>query len=188
LLSDIHLRKTIADLKAIERKCFGSRWRFSFYEYLAEVFAFYSLLRRTNEAKISANRIAKLFGLRKQRRTHPIATIINVTSAADQKTKSRWCRALRLAWNQRKRWEKLVEFLQSNGGPAGCAEKFAALHRRTGPSYVRVGSQDPVPRIPLFANVEPLRPDQMFVKDGRVFTRPDVTERIACISPPTNRP
>jgi hypothetical protein len=46
------------------------------------VFELYVQLRRRNQAKPSAQRIAKLFGLRKQNRTHCIRTMIDATSTA----------------------------------------------------------------------------------------------------------
>ena len=77
LISDRQLQKTIDDLRRLERKCFASRSRFAFYDYLAAVFELYVQLRRRNQAKPSARRIRKLFGLREQDRTHPIRTIID---------------------------------------------------------------------------------------------------------------
>jgi hypothetical protein len=130
LISDRQLRKTIDDLRGLERKCFALRSRFAFYEYLAAVFEFYVQLRRRNQAKPSARRIAKLFGLRKQKRSHCIRAIIDATSTADLKTKSRWTRALRYAWRERKTWKDLGSFLRENGGPAGCADQFAAINSR----------------------------------------------------------
>jgi hypothetical protein len=127
LNSDQQFRKTIEDLRGLERKCFASRSRFVFYDYLAAVFELYVQLRRRNRAKPSARRIAKLIGLRKQNRTHPIRVIIDATSTADLKTRSRWSRALRYAWRERK-WKDLGSFLRENGGPAGCASQFAAVH------------------------------------------------------------
>ena len=101
-MSDRQLRKIIDDLRKLERKCFASRSRFAFYDYLAAVFELYVQLRRRNQAKPSARRIAKLFGLRKPNRTHPIRAIIDATSTADLKTKSRWtpCLTVRLARTQ----------------------------------------------------------------------------------------
>jgi hypothetical protein len=61
-----------------------------------------NLLRRTKQAKKAATCIAKLFGLRKQNRTHCIRVIIDATSTADIKTRSRWTRALKYAWRGRK--------------------------------------------------------------------------------------
>jgi hypothetical protein len=130
LKSDQQLRKTIDDLRGLERKCFAVRSRFAFYDYLAAVFELYVQLRRAKQAKKSARLIAKLFGLRKQNRTHCIRVIIDATSTADIKTKSRWTRALKYAWQERSTWRDLTMFLRENGGPAGCADQFAATNPR----------------------------------------------------------
>jgi hypothetical protein len=61
---------------------------------------------------------------------HPIKIIIDVTSTGDIKTRSRWSRALRYAWRERKTWRDLRTFLRENGGPAGCAKQFAAINSR----------------------------------------------------------
>ncbi len=128
MISDRQLRQTIDDLRRLERKCFASRSRFAFYDYLAAVFELYVQLRRTKQAKKAARLIAKMFELRTQKRTHLIRVIIDATSTADNKTKSRWTRALRYAWRERKAWTDLKSFLRENGGPAGCAEQFAAIN------------------------------------------------------------
>ena len=120
----ILLRKTIDGLRELERKCFASRSRFAFYDYLAAVFELYVQLRRTKQAKTAARLIAKLFGLRNQNRTHPIRVIIDATSTADIKTRSRWTRALQYAWRERKTWTDFRTFLRENGGPAGCADNL----------------------------------------------------------------
>jgi hypothetical protein len=107
LISDQQPRKTIDGLRGLERKCFASRSRFAFYDYLAAVFELYARLRRTKQAKKAATLIAKLFGLRNQKRTHPIRVILDATSTTDDKTKSRWSRALRYAWRERRTWTDL---------------------------------------------------------------------------------
>src|SRR6202022_4598007 len=107
-----------------------SRSRFAFYDFAA-VFDLYVQLRRTKQAKRAARLIAKQFGLCTQKRTHPIRSIIDATSTADLKTRSRWTRALKYAWPERKTWTGLGSFLRENGGPAGCAEQFAAVHPKT---------------------------------------------------------
>ena len=126
--TDRQLRKTIDGLRELERKCFASRSRFAFYDYLAAVFELYVQLRRTEQANKAATLIAKLFGLRNQKRAHPIRVSIDATSTADLKTRSRWSRALRYAWRERKTWTDLDAFLRENGGPAGCASQFAAIN------------------------------------------------------------
>jgi hypothetical protein len=129
-MSDRQLRKVITDLIKLERNCFASRSRFAFYDYLAAVFDLYVRLRRTKQAKSAARRIAMLTGLHNQDRTHPIGVILDATSTADIKTRSRWSRALRYAWYERKASKDLRTFLRENGGPAGCADKFAAINPR----------------------------------------------------------
>jgi hypothetical protein len=136
LNSDQQLRKTIEDLRELERKCFAARNRFVFYDYLAAVFELYVQLRRTQQAKSWARRIAKLFGLRNQKCSHCIRVIIDATSTADLKTRSRWSRALRYAWRQRKTWKELGSFLRENGGPAGCARQFAVTRKKNQPYIV----------------------------------------------------
>jgi hypothetical protein len=130
MISDRQLRKIIDYLRELERKCFAARNRFAFYDYLAAVFELYVQLRRTKQAKKSARLIAKPFGLRKQGRSHPIRVIIDATSTADNKMKSRWSRALRYAWHERKASKDLRTFLRENAGPAGCADQFAAINTR----------------------------------------------------------
>jgi hypothetical protein len=130
LIADRQLRRTIDDLRGLERKCFASRSRFAFYDYLASVFELYVQLRRTKQAKKSAKLIAKLFELRKQKRTDPIRMIVDATSTADLKTRSRWSLALQYAWHERKTWKDLGSFLRDNGGPAGCAKQFAAIAKK----------------------------------------------------------
>jgi hypothetical protein len=130
LISDRQLRKTIDGLRRLERKCFASRKRFAFYDYLAGMFELYVQLRRTKQARKAARLIAKLFQLRLPKHTHPIRVIIDATSSADNKMKSRWTRALRYAWRERKAWTGLKTFLRENGGPAGCAELFATINPR----------------------------------------------------------
>jgi hypothetical protein len=79
-------------------------------------------------------------GLRERKRIHLIRMIIDATSRADNKTKSRWTRALRYAWHERREWKRLATFLQEHGGPAGCAARFAALKvnkHDTGPVIYR---------------------------------------------------
>jgi hypothetical protein len=120
LNSDRQLRKTLDDLRGLERKCFAARNRFAFYDYLAAVFELYVQLRLRNQAKPLARRIAKLFGLRRQNRTHPIRTIIDATST-------------KYAWRERKTWKDLDAFLRENGGPAGCARQFAAITKKDQP-------------------------------------------------------
>jgi hypothetical protein len=176
-LSDRVLRKAIADLTAIERKSFQKRQRFAFIAYLDAVLEFYALLRRNNCAKRSAGRIAKVFRIRTQKkRTHPFRVILDATSAADEKTRSRLCRALRYCWRERTRWTDFQQFLRENHGPAGAAAKWSALQRRKRECQVELDTRDLVPEIPLIVDVPLVEPGQLFVRGGRVFRQPDAAE------------
>jgi hypothetical protein len=106
-------------LRRLERKCFASRRRFAFYGYLAAVFELYVQLRRTKQAKNAATRIAKWFGFHNQKRAHPIRVIIDATSTADLKTKSRWSRALKYAWRERKHGQTLDRSCRKTAGLLG---------------------------------------------------------------------
>ena len=152
MASDRALRREIVLLKRLEGECFRSRCRFHFYAYLRAVFGFYWRLRRNNEAKISAQRIANLFEPCGNKNGHPIRIIIDASSQADRKTKSRWTRALRFCWHERKRWTNLRFFLRENGGPAGCAKKFADLNPKSSCDHVRFGGENRIPKIPLFVS------------------------------------
>jgi hypothetical protein len=152
LISDSSLRRKIAQLQKVEEECFRSRCRFRFYTYLGAVFAFYRRLRRNNEVKDSVRRMADLFDSCENQYGHPIRIIIDASSQADGKTKSRWTRALRFCWHERERWANLQTFLRENGGPAGCASKFADLNPKSPGGYVRVGGENRIPKIPLFVS------------------------------------
>jgi hypothetical protein len=175
LLSDRKLRKAIADLKAIEKASFGSRRRFAFIAYLGAVYTFYELLRRKRVAKSSAHRIAKLFGIRIQKRTDPIRIILDATSASDSKAKSRASRALRYAWREREKWTDLGALFSRVGGVAGAAAKWSALRSRNPNGQIGLDTQGLVPEISSIVDVPLLEPGQLFAKGGRVFRRPDVT-------------
>ena len=150
MLSDQALRQRISALKKLEEKCFASRKRLAFYRYLAAVYQLYADLRRTNATEDLARRIAKLFNLDTRQDMDSFRIIVDASSQADSKTKSRWSRALRFAWHERKSWTDLESFLRENGGPAGCASPFGALHSRPPRGCARLAGEGRVPKIPLF--------------------------------------
>jgi len=137
------------------------RWRKTgskraLYRYLTTVFNLYAVWKRSGDTRTAANRMAKLAGLKHQSDCHPIRIIIDATTNADRKSKSRWTQALRYGWRERSKWNNLERCLRANGGIAGCADKWADLQAetRTPPGYVRAGGEDRVPRIPFFVGVE----------------------------------
>jgi hypothetical protein len=157
MMSERRLESEIAILKQLERQCLTRRQRFAFYGYLARAYKLYERLRRNSEANKGARRIRILCGLPTNRSMHPLRTILDATSSADQKAKSRWTRALRFAWHERRRWKKFEKFLRQNGGPAGCADEFAALHAKPPKGFITFNT--PGYRVPLYVHPDawPLR-------------------------------
>jgi hypothetical protein len=78
--------------------------------YLGAVFGFYRRLRRNNEVNDSDRRMADLFESCENQNGHPIRSILDASSQADSKAKSRWTRALLFCWRERKRWTNLRIF------------------------------------------------------------------------------
>src|SRR5450830_1334315 len=73
-----------------------------------------------------ARRIAKLFKLSIQRKSHPIRILIEASAGPeDARQKSRWTQALKYAFGWRQPARKLKWFFRMNGGVAGAAAKFA---------------------------------------------------------------
>jgi hypothetical protein len=133
------------------------RWRKTgskraLYRYLTMTFDLYTGWKRVGDARSVANRMVKRAGLGHQPDRHPLRIIIDATSLADRKSKSRWTQALRFAWRERSKWSDLTSCLHANGGVAGCASKWADLQaeHRTPPGFVRVGGDNRFPRVPLF--------------------------------------
>jgi hypothetical protein len=100
-------------------------------------------------------RLTKLANLQDRIGRHPIRTLIDATSKADRRSKSRWTQALRYAWRERGKWSSLTRCLNANGGIAGCASKWADLQaaNRTPPGYVRIGGECE-PKVPLLVSAD----------------------------------
>lgn len=146
------LRAAISKLQMQHGRWGKTGSKLALYRYLESVFDCYSTWKRDGIELSASGRIARLTGLDPQRRRHPIRAILDATSTADRRTKSRWYRALRYAWRDRSKWSGLKECLSANGGVAGCASKWADLQaeNRTPPGFVRIGGETRFPRVPLF--------------------------------------
>lgn len=150
------LEAAIQLLRMKERKWRKAGRKRALYRYLETVFGLYTAWKEDDVARYAANRIAKLSGLRTQPKRHPIRAIIDATSGTDRRSKSRWTRALRFAWRERKQWNSLSGCLRANGGIAGAATKWADLRSemQTPAGCVRIGGEDRVPKIPFFVDIE----------------------------------
>jgi len=77
-------------------------------------------------ARKATRRIAKLYKLSIQRKSHPIRILIEASAGPeDARQKSRWTQALKYAYGWRQSAERLEWFFQTNGGISGSATKYA---------------------------------------------------------------
>ena len=123
------IRGEIQGLCALEGKAFGPRHgKYDFYDYLEKVWELYSKWKEANKAQIRAKRLASMYKFKLRKNTHPIRAIIDASSTKHVGDKSEWTRALKYVEKNRSQVEKMGcrHFLESNGGPAGCADKGAA--------------------------------------------------------------
>jgi hypothetical protein len=148
------LAAAVVLLRKRERSWHKSGRKKELYRFLNTVFCFYAAWRNADIAKSAAERVVLITGGKLRPGCHPIRVLIDAVSRADRRTKSRWVRALRYAWCERRNWTNLKQCLRANGGIAGCADKWAELHPRTPRGYVRVGGEHRVPLVPFFVGVE----------------------------------
>jgi hypothetical protein len=133
------IRKEIEKLVKLEERAFGARHgKCDFYDYLEGVWELYLEWKEAKRAQGRTNRLASWYKIKLRKGTHPIRAIIDASSKKGVREKSRWTRALQFAEKNRSQIEKvgLREFLESNGGPAGCADKGAT--RRAGAKKPKV--------------------------------------------------
>jgi hypothetical protein len=129
-INDKYLRKIIETLKQSASKHRSDirpgKRRFGLYRYLRDVYQVYLDLRSRRVARTAARRIAKLYKLSIQRKSHPIRILIEASAGPeDARQKSRWSQALKYAYGWHQPAKKLKWFLQVNGGIAGSAAKLA---------------------------------------------------------------
>ena len=118
------------------------------YRYLRDVYELYLDLRSRRIAKKSTRRIAKLFKLSIQRKSHPIRILIEASAGPeDSRQKSRWTQALRYALGWQQPAKRLKWFFQVNGGIAGSARKYAvnkkAARQKNGGSQKNIIHREP---------------------------------------------
>src|SRR5450756_2620027 len=101
------------------------RRRFGIYKYLTDVYQVYRDLRSRRIARTASRRIAKLYKLSIQKKSHPIRILIEASAGPeDARQKSRWTQALRYAYGWQQPANRLKWFFKVNGGIAGSAAKL----------------------------------------------------------------
>jgi hypothetical protein len=127
---DDKLEIVIERLCELEQKSFGPRHgRTDFYEYLQGVYAVYLDWRAKHKARRNARRVADLYELPVRKKTHPIRVLLDATSDADSRLKSRWAQALQFADLQGVGADGILDLFKRFGGLAGCAREMAAQRK-----------------------------------------------------------
>jgi hypothetical protein len=125
---ELHTR--LDAIRGLRKKSSHDPTRFRDYAYLGAVFNLYVFVRSNKCKKVAMSIMADDLELTITPDTHLIRALIDATCKVDPKTRSRWTRALRYAWKQRRHWDRLPRFLRRNGGIAGCADWFTETQRR----------------------------------------------------------
>lgn len=123
----------IKRLGRLEQQSFSGRRRFQFYNYLSELLEYYRRLEKSGELLAVRDFLLRRPNCR-SKSSDPIRVLIDATSRACTKTKSRWTRALQFALDRRGEWHGRMtakQFFRTNGGVAGCARKIAVRRPRT---------------------------------------------------------
>jgi hypothetical protein len=120
--------KQVEDFKSIEDRCRQRRGRSWLYRYLNAIFRFHERLKPWQEREL-VGYFRHHYRLPQGRSGHDVLRIlIDLTSRADHKSRSRWAQALRYTYDHRDEWQadkSLRRFFADNGGVAGCAKKIA---------------------------------------------------------------
>lgn len=122
----------IGRLKTIEIRCRLRGGRGGLYRYLTAVFRFHERLKRWQKREL--RRYCIQYAHPQHKRAYDeFRILIDATSNADNKTRSRWAQALRYAFNRREEWRSektLKRFFMDNGGVAGCARVIAKPRKK----------------------------------------------------------
>ena len=106
----------------------ASHDRGAIYQYLAAVFQLVTWWNVEGRAVKRARRALHLRGHRSIRKPEPFAAVILCTSdpgKVDDRTRSKWSRALRFAAAYKDLEEPLRDFIKRQGGLNACAARFA---------------------------------------------------------------
>jgi hypothetical protein len=104
----------------------GNCW---LHRYLEELFRFYTELEGWQRRDLLWFYVPYHAVVQHERHYDAIRVLIDISSASDAKSRSRWAQALRFASRRRDSWEAkqtLPEFFKKNGGVSGCALKMAS--------------------------------------------------------------
>jgi hypothetical protein len=121
------LRQRLGDVCDAWDDFHENRSRDAVYGYLRAVFSIVKHYNGQRRTKRLIRRAFKFAGLRTDMNADPFAAVIRCTcdGKADNKTISKWSRALRYVERVKKPRHRLMTFMKNRGGVNGCAALFA---------------------------------------------------------------
>jgi len=130
--SEDRLRRRLATVCDAFDEFQESRVRDAVYGYLKAVFALVVDCKGRRQTKRLLRRAFQFAGLPIDKNADPLATVIRCTSErnVDNKTISKWARALRYAAHCKRPRTPLKRFVKEMGGINACAERYARYCRR----------------------------------------------------------
>ena len=138
--SEIRVRRRLERVRDAWKAFQASRARDAVYGYLVAVFAIVERYKGRRKTKKLLRHVCKVTGLPVDENADPFATVIRCTSdhVVDNKTISKWARALRyVAYCQVPRTQ-LKTFMKETGGVNACAERYARCGGRTKNNVAKV--------------------------------------------------
>jgi hypothetical protein len=120
----------IDELREKEKWSFRERHgKKDFYAYLEAVYQVQDW-HDGRQSERWSRQVAALYTIDIRKNTHFIRIIIDASCDQDRQVKSRWTQALEYALAKKVSKSGFIEFLEKNGGPAGCAAKMAKLRKK----------------------------------------------------------
>jgi hypothetical protein len=139
------LETRIWHTKQVWKECTRKQSRFRHHSFLAAIFDLYNYIRSQHLTEFAFEKFGDDSKRRRTLDSHLFRVLLDATCKADPKVKSRWVRALRYAWWQRKHWSRLPNFFRRNGGISGCAAAFTETRRwkrERAKSYIQIPSDN----------------------------------------------
>ncbi len=130
-LSDARVAEGLLDVCAAWEGFQSSRARDAVYRYLKAVFVIVSTYKGKKEKRRLLRKAAKLAGLDIDKNTEAFAAVIRCTceNKLDNKTISKWARALRYAAYRNRPPRLLKSFMKARGGINACAGLYSKVSR-----------------------------------------------------------
>ena len=136
IFSTAAMRATLLRLQNEWEAVQASRDRGAIYQYLSAVFETVTAWAKEGRAINRAHRALHLRGHNSIRESEPFAAVIYCTvdrDMVDDRTRSKWSRALRYAAEYKDLDEPLLDFIKREGGINECAAPFASQLERGRP-------------------------------------------------------